>query len=35
MVIIVSQHDVEEAKKVIPDIRVIGEVYYKKNVAFL
>lgn len=35
MVIIVSQHDVEEAKKVIPDIRLLGEVYYKKNVAFL
>jgi len=35
MVIIVSQHDVDEAQKVIPDIRVLGEVYYKKSVAFL
>ncbi len=35
MVIVVSEHDVEEVQKTIPDARVIGEVYYKKKVNFI
>lgn len=35
MILVVSIHDVDEAKKIIPDIRVLGEVYYRKNVSFV
>jgi phosphoribosylformylglycinamidine cyclo-ligase len=35
MILIVSVHDVDEAKKIIPDIKVLGEVYYRKQVSFI
>ena len=35
MVMIVSSHDVDEVKSIIPDVKVLGEVYYRKRVSFI
>lgn len=35
MILVVSMHDVDEAKRIIPDIKVLGEVYNRKHVSFV